>query len=68
MTATERLQAVLDRVNTATNNIATDLRNLKDIIGAGGPTEDVMAGLEKAATALEGVAASTEDLPEGGGQ
>jgi hypothetical protein len=57
----------LQRIDVATNNIAADLRKLKDQIeGAGLPQEvedQVLATLEEKATKLESIAAETEDEP-----
>lgn len=60
----DELNAKLDRIDTATNNIAADLRALKDQIGTGMSDADVEAvntRLESTAVALEGIAAETPD-------
>lgn len=67
MTVNERIQASLTRIDTATNNIAEDIRGLKTKLEEGGATEEVLAGLESAAATLEGIAASTEDPVPGDG-
>ena len=64
MSNNARLTKVLGDINTATNNIAEDLRVLKAKIEAGDVSEETLAGLETAAAALEAVAASTPDAPE----
>ena len=53
------LQAMLTRVNDATNNIAADIQALKDQIGTGmtqAEVDEIKAKLDAAATALEKVA------------
>ncbi len=60
------LNAKLDRVNAASNNIAADIRTLMSQIGTGMTQEDVDkigARLESSATALEALAAETPDAP-----
>jgi chromosome segregation ATPase len=60
------LDAKLDRINTATNNIAEDIRNLKGQIGTGMTQAEVDAvndRLETTATALEAIAVATPDVP-----
>ena len=65
MATQEQFKEVITRIDEATNNIAADLRALKDVIlnsGLSAEVEDaVLAQLEEAATKLEAVAASTED-------
>lgn len=61
----EDFNAKLDRIDAATNNIAEDLRNLKDEISTGLTAPEVTAlqdRLETTAAKLEGIAASTEDV------
>lgn len=60
------LNAKLDRVNDATNNIAADIRTLAGQIGTGMSQADVDAvgaRLESSAAALEAIAAETPDAP-----
>jgi chromosome segregation ATPase len=62
-TQNDRLTAALATINTATNNIAADLRALKAKIAEGQVDETVLAGIEAAATQLDAVAAETPDEP-----
>lgn len=59
---------VLGRIDTATNNIAEDLRRLKEQISTGMTPQQVAAlkaQFEQRATVLEAIAADTEDpVPE----
>lgn len=72
MAKQEQFDAVLTRIDAATNKIADQLRALKDQIanqGLPGDVEDaVLARLETAATQLEAVGASPEnpvpDVPD----
>ena len=64
MTQNERLVAAITQIDTATNNIAADLRALKTKLETTGVTEETLASLEAAAATLEGVAASTPDEPQ----
>lgn len=60
------INAKLDRINDATNNIAADIRTLTGQIGTGMSQADVdavAARLESSATALEAIAAQTPDVP-----
>lgn len=60
------LNAKLDRVNDATNNLAADIRTLIGQIGTGmtqAEVDAVGARLEASATALEALAAETPDAP-----
>lgn len=62
--ASAELKAVLDRINLATDNIAEDIRRIKEQIGTGMTAEevaDVQATAEALAVKFEGIAASTED-------
>lgn len=72
MATQEQFNAAIQRIDDATNNIAADLRGLKDLIagqGLPGEIEDqVLTRLENAATKLEEVAAETEDQPEEPGE
>ncbi len=53
----------LDRINTATNNIAEDIRTLKVSAGMTQAEADaVNERLEATATALEGIAAETPEV------
>lgn len=65
MATQEQFDQVLSRIDEATNNIADDLRSLKDVIeGSGLPAaieDQVLAKLEAAAQKLEEVASSTPD-------
>ena len=63
MAATE-IKAILKRIDTATNNIAEDIRGLKDAVKPGmtdAEVLDVQTLAEASATKLEGIAASTDD-------
>src|SRR5688500_17650855 len=59
---------VLGRIDTATSNIADDIRRIKDQLSTGMTAADVQAvkdTLEAKAVTLEGIAADTEDpVPE----
>lgn len=59
---------VLGRIDAATNNIAEDIRNIKDQLSTGMNAAQVAAlkqQLEAKASTLEGIASSTEDpVPE----
>jgi len=57
----EETKGILGRIDTATNNIAEDIRGLKEKIDAGASDEEVKAALEQVAVRLEGIAASTDD-------
>lgn len=63
------VKAVLNRIDVATNNIAEDVRRLKDGVKPGmteAEVAEVQAQGDAIATKLEGIAASTEDpVPEG---
>lgn len=62
--ATAELKAVLARIDTATNNIAEDIRVLKEKILTGmtaAQVAEVQAEAEAVAVKLEGIAASTDD-------
>ena len=62
--ASAEIKAVLARIDAATNNIAEDIRGLKEKILAGmSPAEvaEVQAEAETLAVKLEGIAADTED-------
>lgn len=67
MATQEQFNQALNRIDEATNNIAADLRGLKDVIaGSGLPgnvEDEVLARLESAASKLEEVAADTPDEP-----
>lgn len=62
-----QFQAVIDRIDGATNNIAGDLRTIKEQLeGAGLSAEleaEILAKLDSAATKLEAVAAETPEQP-----
>lgn len=65
MAAVDDLKAILARIDTATTNIAADLKAIKDKIGTGMSDADVaevQAGLEAAAARLEALDAEN---PEG---
>lgn len=69
MAKQEQFEAVLGRIDTATNKIAEQLRALKDqIANQGLPSEiedQVLSRLETSATQLEAVGASPENpVPE----
>jgi ribosome-associated translation inhibitor RaiA len=62
--ASAELKAVLARVDTATDNIAADIRRLKDKIGTGMTDDEVaeVQGLAEAvASKLEGIAADPDN-------
>ncbi len=62
--AASDMQASLDRINAATNNIAADLAGLKALIGTGMSQADVdavQARLDASVAVLEALAASTPD-------
>ena|SRR5258707_10141398 len=64
------MKAKLDEIDTATNNIAADIRTLQGQIGTGMSQADVdavQARLDSTATALEAIAAETPDAPPAGG-
>ena len=64
MSKMDELKAQLDRIDTATNNIANDIRTLSAKIGTGLSDADVtnlQTELEAAAVKLEGVAAQTPE-------
>lgn len=56
------MDAALDKINTATNDIAKDIENLKAMIGTGMSQADVdavQARLDATVTQLEAIAADT---------
>jgi type IV pilus biogenesis protein CpaD/CtpE len=60
----EDFRDILVRIDAATNDIAEDIRRLKDQIGVGMTPEqelEVKNQLESAAVRLEGIAADTEN-------
>jgi uncharacterized coiled-coil DUF342 family protein len=62
--ASEELKAVLARIDAATNNIAEDIRRIKEQIGTGmtsAEVAEVQAEAEALAVKLEALAADTED-------
>ena len=62
--ANEELKAVLARIDAATNNIAEDIRRIKEQIGTGMTSEEVaevQAEAEALAVKLEALAADTAD-------
>ncbi len=62
MTKADDANVKLDRINTATNNIAEDIRGLKVQAGMTQAEADaVNLRLESTATALEAIAAETPD-------
>lgn len=67
MATLEQFQGILTRIDSATTNIASDLRGLKDqIAGQGLPSdveEEILSQLEAKAVALESIARET--LEEG---
>lgn len=67
VTNNERIAAALERIDTATNNVAADIKNIKDELAAKGVDPALLERLDTAATTLEGIAASTEDPVPGDG-
>lgn len=63
MTREEQLQAILTDINESTNNIATDLENIKNDLANGTVTDATIQQLQSAADTLRSVAASTPDAP-----
>lgn len=65
MATQEGFETVLDRIDTATTEIATDLRDLREQVKGAGLSaeleESILARLEAHATRLEGIAADPED-------
>ena len=65
MGALEDFEAVLGRIDTATNDVAADLRKLRDDLANAGLSVEqeaaVLGKLDAAATALEAVAADPAD-------
>lgn len=60
------MQAALDAINVATNNIAADLAGLKTLVGTGMSQADVdlvQSRLDASQAALEALAAETPDAP-----
>src|SRR5688572_2070198 len=69
MASIEQFESAVSRIDTATNNIANQLRDLKDELANQGLPADVeatvLSRLETAATQLEQVGASVENpVPE----
>lgn len=68
MATLEQFQGILTRIDSATTNIAADLRKLKDqITGQGLPSdveEEILAQLEAKAVALESIAGETPEDEE----
>ncbi len=59
------LKAALAKIDAATDNIAADIQTLKAAIKPGmsdAEVAEVQAGLDAAASKLEGIAASTDDV------
>jgi len=66
MAKIDELKDILSRVDTATNNIADDIRRLSAQIGTGltdAQVADLQALMEASAVKLEGVAAVTPEPP-----
>jgi vacuolar-type H+-ATPase subunit I/STV1 len=61
MTRQERMNAGLDRIDEATNNVAADLRRLKDEIEAGNVSNESLDRLDRNATLLESIASETPE-------
>lgn len=62
--ASAEIKAILKRIDDATNNIAADIRGLKDGVKVGmseAEVADVQALAEASAQRLEGIAADTAD-------
>ncbi len=57
MTVQERVDAALAGLNNVTNEIAADLKALKDAIAAGTVSEETVAKLEQNIAVLEAIAA-----------
>lgn len=65
MTKQEKFDASLERLNTTTNDIAADLKLLKDQIASDTVTEESLARLDTNVTTLEALGASTDNpVPE----
>lgn len=65
MSKQETLDALLVRLNATTNDIAADLKLLKDQIAAGTVSDESLAKLDVNIQALEALGASTENpVPE----
>lgn len=60
-TRQERFDASLEKLNGITNNIAGDLRRLRDEITAGSVTDESLAKLEANVQTLEAIAATEEE-------
>ena len=63
MATQEQFEAVLSRIDTATTDIAADIRSLKEPITNAGLTQEIedmiLSKLDAAATKLEGIGAET---------
>lgn len=65
MAKQEQFDALIGRLNVATNDIAADLTNLKAQIAAGTVSDESLARLDSNIAALETLGASTENpVPE----
>lgn len=65
MAKQEQFDALIARLNVATNDIAADLTNLKAQIAAGTVSDESLARLDSNIAALETLGASTENpVPE----
>lgn len=65
MATLEQFEQALNRIDTATTDIANDIRQLKDEIANGGLNADneaaILSRLDATATALEAIGASVEN-------
>lgn len=65
MTKQEKFDAAIDRLNTTTNDIAADLKQLKEENAAGTISDESLAKLDANVATLEALGASTENpVPE----
>ncbi len=61
----KRFDSMLDRLNTTTNDIASDMKTLKAEIAAGSISEESLQRLDANTATLEAIGASTENpVPE----
>lgn len=61
MAQQEKFDVLIGRLNVVTNDIAADLKLLKDQIAAGTISDESLANLDTNITALETLGASTEN-------
>ncbi len=60
MEANEAILAYAQRIDTATNNIAAELRDARAVIAEQGATTEALATLDKSIAALEGTGKNPE--------